>query len=128
MLSYGDYRAFDDKLDRILAGLETIQTQHRAVIAGLTTVSTQGAAIMASFEELTQVVTDLAAAVQPLAGAIDALEAAVTAAKGTLTAEQQTALDSAVSGLRAIGTDIAAAVADAGDSTDEGATPAEPTA
>ena len=73
-------------------------------------------------------VDEVKAAVQPLAGAIDALEAKVTQAIQNPDVPQSVTddLTSALNDLKAVSDGIKAAVTDAGDNTDEGATPPTP--
>ena len=80
----------------------------------------------AEIEALTDAVAGIKDAVPAVAEAIDRLEAAVTAAtnSGGMSQEDKAALASAIDDLRDAGAQLAAAVADANDGTDEGAVPA----
>ena len=81
MLSYGDYRAFDDKLDRILAGLETIQTQHRAVIAAMSTLNAGVQVMSAELDTLTTEVAESKTVMESAAVLLSGLSAQIVALK-----------------------------------------------
>jgi len=86
----------------------------------LATLTRKVTTIMATLDELVGAVAGVATAVAPLGAAIDALEAAVSAAGG-ISAADQAKIDAAFASLQSIATAVNAAVADAGDGVDEGA-------
>lgn len=78
---------------------------------------------MATTVELLAAVTAVTAEVARIGPAINALEAAVTAASqnASIPPADQANIDAALASLQTVATDLAAAVADAGDNTDESA-------
>jgi hypothetical protein len=107
MLSYSDYRRFDDKLDAVLAGQARIESNQAVII-------NQGASLMATVQDLLQNMTDLQdlskqyldliVAKDAAAAALQAQIADLVAAAGISAAEKaalQAAIDEAVAASQA---------------------------
>jgi ferritin-like protein len=103
------------ELRRAIRLLEYLLTGQEQIMAGMKDYA----------DQFTAQANELKDAVTPLAGAIDALEAKVTQAISNPDVPQdvQDQLTSALNDFKAVSDGIKAAVADAGDNTDEAATP-----